>query len=261
MRMRLLWQGRRCLLAVAGSGGQAPDVGSVTGHVKLTKRVRGVPLPSNAYQPRAVDRHERRPGPEIKNVVVYLKDAAFRGALPTARHEIRQLNESFMPRVLAITRGSTVDFPNGDPFFHNVFSLSGAATFDLGRYPQGQTREQQFTKPGLVKVYCHIHSHMSATILVLDHPYFTVPDLDGTFTLPDVPAGQYTIVGWHERVGERSGTDRGRGAANRIRRSVAAGRGRAMSESRQPPPLLVKTLTVTLGTGHASAVVVFVVVV
>jgi len=106
--------------------------------------------------------------------------------------------------VLAITKGSSVSFPNADPFFHNVFSLSGAGTFDLGRYPMGQTRTREFGKAGIVKVYCHIHSHMTATILVLDHPYFAIPNVDGTFELPDVPAGEYTIVGWHERVGERT---------------------------------------------------------
>jgi len=119
--------------------------------------------------------------------------------------EITQQHEAFMPRVLAVTRGSTVDFPNADPFFHNVFSLSGAETFDLGRYPQGQTKSKTFPKAGLIKVYCHIHSHMSATILVLDHPYFATPDSNGAFTLPNVPPGRYTIVGWHERVGERTG--------------------------------------------------------
>ena len=111
-----------------------------------------------------------------------------------------------MPRVVAATRGSTVDFPNVDPFFHNVFSLSSASTFDLGRYPMGRQKSATFNKPGLMKVYCHIHSHMSASILVLDNPYFTTPELDGSFTLPDVPAGTYTIVSWHERVGERTAT-------------------------------------------------------
>jgi hypothetical protein len=117
--------------------------------------------------------------------------------------------------VLAIARGTTVDFPNDDPIFHNVFSLSSAATFDLRRYPQGESRSQQFTKAGLVKVYCHIHSHMSATILVLDHPYFTIPQADGTFDLPAVPTGEYTVVAWHERVGERR-------AAVRVERGKAA---------------------------------------
>ena len=81
--------------------------------------------------------------------------------------------------VVAITKGSTIDFPNNDPFFHNVFSLSSVDTFDLGRYKQGESRSTKFEKPGLVKVYCHIHSHMSASILVLDHPYFAMPPATG----------------------------------------------------------------------------------
>ena len=204
--MRLLAGTVTALLAVAGSSSQAPDIGTITGRVTLTTAVRGVPLASNVYQPRAVGRHAAGQGPEIQNVVVYLKGAVFQGVLPTARHEIEQRNETFAPRVTVVTRGSVVAFPNDDPYFHNVFSLSRAGTFDLGRYRQGQSREQQFTKAGLIKVFCHIHSHMSASIMVLDHPYFAVPRADGSFTLPDVPAGKYTIVGWHERVGERSGT-------------------------------------------------------
>ena len=78
-----------------------------------------------------------------------------------------------MPRLVAITRGSTVEFPNADPYFHNVFSLSRGATFDLGRYPRGESRSRAFTKPGLVKVYCHLHSQMSASIMVFDHSHFT----------------------------------------------------------------------------------------
>ena len=147
--------------------------------------------------------------PEIRNVVVYLKDPGFRGALRTTKSELRQENETFTPHVLAITRGSTVDFPNADPFFHNVFSLSSTASFNLGRYPRGQTRAPQpFTKPGLVKVFCDIHSHMSASILVLDHPYFTIPAVDGAYELTNVPPGQYMLIGWHERVGERTVTVR-----------------------------------------------------
>ena len=191
-------------LLVAGMDAEGPATGTITGRVVLTSRVRGNPLPSTVYQPRAVARRDAAMAPEIRNVVVSLKDAAFRGPLPTTREEIRQVGESFTPRVLAITRGSTVDFPNGDPVFHNVFSLSSAASFDLGRYPMGKTRANAFTRPGIVKVYCHIHSQMSATILVLDHPYFTTPEDEGTFTLRNVPAGTYTVAGWHERVGERT---------------------------------------------------------
>ena len=202
--MRLLAGTVTALLAVAGSGGQLPETGTVAGRITLTSAVRGVPLASNVYQPRAVGRHETAATPEIQNVVVYLKGVSFKGALPSARYVVEQRSETFVPRVLAVTRGSAVSFPNADPYFHNVFSLSRASTFDLGRFRQGQAREQRFTKPGLIKVYCHIHSHMSASILVLDHPYFAVPRLDGSFTLADVPPGKYTIVGWHERVGERA---------------------------------------------------------
>ena len=204
--MRLLAATVIALLAVAGSSGQAPEAGAVTGRVTLTTAVRGVPLASNAYQTRAVGRHEPGHTPEIQNVVVYLKDVAHRGTLAATTRVVEQRNETFVPRVMVVTRGSVVSFPNADPYFHNVFSLSRSATFDLGRYRQGQTREQRFSKPGLIKVYCHIHSHMSASIVVLDHPYFAVPRLDGSFTLPDVPPGKYTIVGWHERVGERAST-------------------------------------------------------
>ena len=182
---------------------QREETASISGHVKLT-RSRGKPLPSNIYQPRAVADRVAAGAPDIKNVVVYLSRPTFRGALPVSRPAIRQEREEFMPRVVAITRGSTVEFPNADPVFHNVFSLSSAATFDLGRFPKGRSRAETFVKPGLVKVYCHLHSHMSASILVLDHPYFAIPDLDGSFTLTGVPSGRHTVVGWHERVGERS---------------------------------------------------------
>ena len=192
------------LAVVPFLSGQSREVGQVVGRVKLTPRVPGAALASTAYPRRTIGQHEQSAIPEIRNVVVYLKDVAVRGRVPTRVIEMRQEHESFVPHVVAITTQSSVAFPNADPFFHNVFSLSGAASFDLGRFPKGQTRTREFDKAGIVKVYCHIHSHMSATILVLDHPHFAVPNLDGTFELPDVPVGEYTIVGWHERVGERT---------------------------------------------------------
>jgi hypothetical protein len=113
--MRLLAGTVTALLAVAGSTSQAPDVGTITGRVTLTSAVRGVPLASNVYQPRAVGRHEPGQGTEIQNVVVYLKGAAFQGILPTARRVVEQRNETFAPRVTVVTRGSVVAFPNDDP--------------------------------------------------------------------------------------------------------------------------------------------------
>ena len=201
-------------LAVAGVAGlalspaepirQSTETGTIAGRVKLTTRVPGTRLPTNAYPTRIVGRHSLPAIPEIQNVVVYVKGLTFRGALPAVTAELKQEDEAFVPHVLAITRGSTVSFPNADPFFHNVFSLSGAASFNLGRYSQGHTQTYRFAKAGLVKVYCDIHSHMSATIMVLDHPYFAIPRIDGTFDLRDIPPGHYTVVGWHERVGERT---------------------------------------------------------
>jgi plastocyanin len=203
MRRSLLYISALCLALAALPAGQTPETGRVIGRVRLTTKVPGKPLASTAYPRRTVGDHDAPSPPEIRNVVVYIKDAAYRGALAAKSAELRQEHETFIPHTVAITRGSSVEFPNGDPFFHNVFSLSRAANFNLGRYERGQSRAREFTKAGTVKVYCDIHSHMSATILVFDHPYFTIPELDGSFELPAVPAGQYTIVGWHERVGER----------------------------------------------------------
>ena len=190
---------------VTGLGAEPGRTGRLEGRVILS-HVRGTRLPSTAYAPRAVGPPAATSAPEIRNVVVYLKRAPFTGTLEVSRRKILQVGEAFAPRVLAITQGSTVGFPNGDSIYHNVFSLSSAATFDLGRYPQGQSRSRTFTKPGLVKVYCQLHSHMSASIVVLDHPYFTVPELDGSFMLAQLPVGRFEVVGWHERVGERAQT-------------------------------------------------------
>jgi plastocyanin len=138
----------------------------------------------------------------MNNVVVFIKNPPARERVPVMKATIAQQDESFVPRVLAITTGSTVEFPNFDPYFHNVFSLSRAASFDLGRFPRGDSRTRRFNTSGLVKVYCQIHSHMSASILVLDHDYFQTPNRDGSFVLNDVPPGDYQISAWHERIGE-----------------------------------------------------------
>jgi plastocyanin len=146
---------------------------------------------------------------EIRNVVLYLEgDSATLPAsgelIARRRHgSIAQHDERFVPHVLAVMAGATVDFPNQDDVFHNVFSLStaaGSGGFDLGRYPKGSSRSASFPKPGTVNVYCHIHGDMSATILVLANPFFTTPDENHRYVIDDVPVGDYTIVGWHERI-------------------------------------------------------------
>lgn len=157
--------------------------------------------PSGVYPSRRVGRPAAKIA-EILNVVVFVKNALHQGDLPATHATIVQQDEAFLPRVVAITRGSTVDFPNADPIFHNVFSLSRGSTFDLGRYPRGETRSRRFPQAGLVRVYCHIHSHMTASIMVFDHPYFRIPAADGSFAIDDVPAGTYQVSAWHERIGE-----------------------------------------------------------
>ena len=119
---------------------------------------------------------------------------------PSSALAVRQEGLSFTPHVLPVLKGSTVEFPNADTVFHNVFSLSHASTFDLGRYPRGESKSVRFDAPGLVKVFCHIHSDMSAVVLVLDNPYFVVPDAGGRFRIDGIPPGEYRAVAWHERA-------------------------------------------------------------
>ena len=165
----------------------------------------GIPItarrPTSAYPTRTIPTPKLAPESERRNVVVYLRDARPQDVMPM-RVAVRQVNESFTPRVVAVTIGSDVEFPNDDPIYHNVFSLSRAKNFNLGRYPRGDTRRVRFDRPGVVKVFCEIHSHMSATVMVFDHPWFAVPDEGGHFELPPVPAGDRQITAWHERLGD-----------------------------------------------------------
>ena len=134
--------------------------------------------------------------------VVYLETAP-RGAFEhvEAGHAILdQRNETFVPHVLAITTGTTVEFPNSDRIFHNVFSLSKVARFDLGRYATGRSKSVRFDRPGIVRVFCDIHSHMNAFILVFSHTFFTMTDTDGRYRLDNIPPGTYTVLAWHEGV-------------------------------------------------------------
>ena len=171
--------------------------------------------PSSAYPSRAVAQAQLAPPSEVENVVVFLKDAPAR-AVPPRRAAIRQCGETFVPRVIAVPVGSTVDFPNDDPIYHNVFSLSRARTFNLGRFPRGESRAVKFDKAGIVKVFCDIHSHMAASVVVFNHPWFTVADADGNFEIGDLPPGNPQITAWHERLGDttiRVRTEGGRAAS------------------------------------------------
>ena len=135
----------------------------------------------------------------IAGVVMYLEGVPRAASAPSVAR-MEQKGERFVPRVLPVVVGTTVDFPNTDPIFHNVFSLSGAKAFDLGRYPRGESKSVRFDKAGTVQVFCHIHGDMRAVVLVLDTPAFAVPDEDGRYSLAGVPPGEYTLVAWHERA-------------------------------------------------------------
>jgi plastocyanin len=172
---------------------------------------------------------ERRPGVtdlgvapargsvDHRRTVVYLETAprgAFDDRFEHGRATMDQRAETFVPHVLAVIAGTTVEFPNNDRTYHNVFSLSKPKTFDLGRYAAGKSKAVRFDRPGIVRVFCDIHSHMNAFILVFGHPYFATTDVDGRYRIPDVPSGSYTVAVWNEgvvrdsrRVNVPAGTD------------------------------------------------------
>jgi hypothetical protein len=114
---------------------------------------------------------------------------------------MEQVDRRFAPDLLVVPEGATVSFPNMDPIFHNVFSLSRAKSFDLGSYDKGQTRSVTFPKPGLVYVYCRLHPNMEATILVTPNRWYARPDAQGQYQIAGVPPGKYTLVAWHKSAG------------------------------------------------------------
>jgi plastocyanin len=197
----------RCALciAIAASGfSLASDIqGTIIVQRTLTKR--RVTAPVGAYdRGTAVDLKkdfaEDALSFERERVVVYLEGDLPALAAP-ATAEIAQENRRFVPDTLWIPAGSTVSFPNFDPIFHNVFSLSKPKEFDLGNYPKDHTRTVVFQKPGVVFVNCHLHPNMSAAIVISPNRFGVKAAPDGKFTLADVPPGSYTIVAWHKTAG------------------------------------------------------------
>jgi len=124
-----------------------------------------------------------------------------KNAAPLARKhaQMRQRDKMFTPHMLVVATGTTVDFPNLDPIFHNAFSSFNGQIFDLGLYQPGSSAGTRFRRPGVVRVFCNIHPAMSAVIVVVDSAYFTTTREDGSFSIPDVPAGEYRVNFFHER--------------------------------------------------------------
>lgn len=117
---------------------------------------------------------------------------------PPTRAILEQRNKAFSPHILVIPPGSLVQFPNHDPFFHNVFSLFEGKRFDLGLYESGSSRSVKFDRPGVSYIFCNIHPQMSAIVISLDTPYYSLADKSGRFKIPDVAPGEYMVQVWAE---------------------------------------------------------------
>ncbi|TCO42973.1 methylamine utilization protein [Dokdonella fugitiva] len=138
---------------------------------------------------------------EAADAVVYFRPAHPTKVAPAAApYVMGTQRKQFMPRILPITVGSAVRFPNRDPILHNAFSTSPANTFDVGVYGNGDGETVAFPQAGYVRVFCNVHASMIGHILVLDTPYFTRPDASGAFTLKNLPAGSGDLVVWHDRA-------------------------------------------------------------
>jgi len=137
----------------------------------------------------------------VADAVVMIEGPANGGG--TTRTTMNQQHEAFAPHVLGVAVGTTVDFPNGDPVLHNVFSTSPPKRFDLGMYGQGETRNVVFDSPGVVLVRCNVHPRMTGYIVVHSNPYVAVTDAHGSYTITSVPPGTYTARIWHEELAGR----------------------------------------------------------
>src|SRR6202158_464588 len=192
--------GRLALLATAGVVLACLAV-SASGQENAVK-IRAV------IQTKAATKQEKavRATADASDVVVWLKALEQNGAAttPDASHQKKwqlvQHNKSFHPHLLVVPVGSVVDFPNRDPFFHNVFSLFNGKRFDLGLYEAGATNSTRFDRAGGSFLFCNIHPEMSAVIVAVDTPYYGMSDRSGRITIPKVPDGRYEMHAWSERA-------------------------------------------------------------
>jgi len=190
------------LLALGVASGSA-TAGTIRGQVRVPPTDNSGLSAPNPYPGRASSLAKRPVAARgsVLDAVVYVEevapsvDSTLAGAGGTPAME--QKDQAFGPRVLAVPVGATVAFPNRDPIFQSVFSVSPVKRFDLGKYGRGKSKSVRFTKAGVVNVYCDIHSDMAGFILVVPNHAFVQPDADGRFALPSLPPGTYTVIAWH----------------------------------------------------------------
>jgi plastocyanin len=182
--------------------------GDVHGRALVTRRLSKKTLSPIVYNLRGTATplapRDTEPVNEFDRMVVILepdKSASKPSPKPPVTETLNQQGARFEPDLIVVPTGSTVEFPNLDPIFHNVFSLSKVQPFDLGYYPEGQSRAVKFNSPGVVQVYCHIHANMYAAIVVTASPWFQKPSPDGSFSFSNVPAGRYRLTAWHKIAG------------------------------------------------------------
>jgi plastocyanin len=144
-----------------------------------------------------------KPRNDASNVVVWIEGVGRPGGEPRAP-QMKSSSKRFEPRILAVPRNATVEFPNVDPIYHNVFSVSGGNRFDLGLYRGGASKSKKFEEPGLVRVYCNIHPQMIGFVLVVDSGFVALTGADGSFRFDGVPAGSHVVKAWHEEGAEVS---------------------------------------------------------
>ena len=144
-------------------------------------------------------------GKPVADAVVWL-DAPSAPRPRERRFVVRQRNMEFVPRVLAAPVGSTVDLPNNDRVFHNVFSFTNGRPFDLGLYPTGASKRITLDRAAVNRLYCNIHPHMAAYIVAVDSPYYATSDGAGSFRIADVPPGRYTYHAWRSGAETLSAT-------------------------------------------------------
>jgi plastocyanin len=203
MRRRAALQAAMLAIAAAAAADE-PRRGTIRGSVDVRRVIQPAEdrpaVGTVGMAPHAV--------PDRRRSVVYLETAP-RGAFELregARTVMDQRDETFVPYVLAIAAGTVVDFTNNDRTYHNVFSFTKGNRFDLGRYGRGRSKAVRFDRPGIVRVFCDIHSHMSAFILVFGHRFFAMTDAEGRYQIDGVPPGTYTLVAWNDGQARESST-------------------------------------------------------